>query len=355
MRCPFRWGAAGSAPFRASAPMPSCTRRRIRRLNAFARRWLQAGALSPALARSCLALPCLCSLLFALCLLPFAWASDLESSRKASRAPEPGAAEEQPMSERSEFGLRNREGPNVPRQARSTGDRCGFIASARVRRRDLLVPFGSLQKGLARAAGESRALALFVYSTWPRLVAKNRASALFARLTFVLSKVSTTARTRWRTAKPARRASAEGASQTAIAGHEPTRLRRAGPLRSSPDAARSPNSLRSNMGCSSATSGSGARLALRLDSDQKLDAKAKAKAKAKSKAKKQSQEQTQKPQAPATPELQAPNRDIEQAKKPTKKAARRPPSDASRERATQYFDTPPSTLSLQASMPPATL
>ena len=38
----------------------------------------------------------------------FALASafDLKSSRKASRAPEPGVAEEQPMSERSEFGLR---------------------------------------------------------------------------------------------------------------------------------------------------------------------------------------------------------------------------------------------------------
>ena len=102
-----------------------------------------------------------------------------------------------------------------PRHARSAGDRCGFIASASVRRRDFLVPFWSFKKGLARAAGESSALALFACLARPREAAKNRASALFARLTFVLSKVS----------------------KTAIAGHEPTRLRRAGPLRSSPDAA----------------------------------------------------------------------------------------------------------------------
>ena len=97
------------------------------------------------------------------------------------------------MSERSEFGLRNRKGPNVPRQARSAGNRCGLIASASVRRRDFLVPFWSFKKGLARAAGESSALALFACLARPREAAKNRASALFARLTFVLSKVSKTA------------------------------------------------------------------------------------------------------------------------------------------------------------------
>ena len=51
------------------------------------------------------------------------------------------------MSERSEFGLRNRKGPNVPRQARSAGDRRGAAPSARVRRwrfdsRLLRSPFG---------------------------------------------------------------------------------------------------------------------------------------------------------------------------------------------------------------------
>ncbi|WP_272763522.1 hypothetical protein [Luteimonas sp. BLCC-B24] len=112
------------------------------------------------------------------------------------------------MSERSEFGLRaplteKRRGP--PR----------LHAADRVRRRDFLVPFWSFKKGLARAAGESCALASFACLAWPRLTAKNRAFALFARLTFVLSKVS----------------------KTAFAGREPTRLRRAGPLCSSPDAA----------------------------------------------------------------------------------------------------------------------
>ncbi|WP_310236520.1 hypothetical protein, partial [Luteimonas terrae] len=50
-----------------------------------------------------------------------------------------------------------------------------------------------------------------------------------------------------------------------FAGREPAGLRPSGSLRSSPDTARSPNSLRSDMGCSSAAPGSGARLALRLD------------------------------------------------------------------------------------------
>ncbi|WP_394001553.1 hypothetical protein ACF3M1_13735 [Luteimonas sp. WGS1318] len=56
-----------------------------------------------------------------------------------------------------------------------------------------MVPFWFFKKGLARVAGESRALALFAYPLWSRPAAKNRASALFARLTFVLSKVSKTA------------------------------------------------------------------------------------------------------------------------------------------------------------------
>ncbi|MDR6992123.1 hypothetical protein J2X52_002234 [Luteimonas sp. 3794] len=83
-----------------------------------------------------------------------------------------------------------------------------------------------------------------------------------ARLTFVLAKVS----------KPV------------FAGRDPTRLRRAVPLRFSGDWARSPNSLRSDMGCSSTPPPCDARLALRLDSDQKLEAKAKAKARARARA-----------------------------------------------------------------------
>ncbi|WP_394004680.1 hypothetical protein ACF3M1_05955 [Luteimonas sp. WGS1318] len=104
---------------------------------------------------------------------------------------------------------------------------------------------------------------------------KYRASALFARLTFVLSKVS----------------------KTAIAGRDPPRYSRGGPLRFSGDGAHSPNSLRSDMGCSSTPSPCDARLALRLDSNQRQKAgaeasdrdrdraKATAKAKAKAKAK----------------------------------------------------------------------
>jgi len=54
-------------------------------------------------------------------------------------------------------------------------------------------------------------------------------------------------------------------SKNAIAGRDPSRLRRLGPLRFSADGARSPNSLRSDMGCSSAPPPCDARLALRLD------------------------------------------------------------------------------------------
>ncbi|WP_310151161.1 hypothetical protein, partial [Luteimonas sp. 3794] len=64
-----------------------------------------------------------------------------------------------------------------------------------------------------------------------------------ARLTFVLAKVS----------------------KTVFAGRDPPRLGRGGPLRFSVDGARSPNSLRSDMGCSSAPPRCDARLALRLD------------------------------------------------------------------------------------------
>ncbi|VXB76530.1 hypothetical protein LUTEI9C_60007 [Luteimonas sp. 9C] len=149
----------------------------------------------------------------------------------------------------------------VPRQARRGGHRRGFTASARVRRRDLLVPFGSIQKGLARAAGESSALA-----PASSLVARRFATLIFwtkqwinrrsedqrqgfravARLTFVLAKIS----------------------KTVFAGRDPPRYGRGGPLRFSDDGARSPNSLRSDMGCSSTPSPCDARLALRLDSGQ---------------------------------------------------------------------------------------
>ena len=84
-----------------------------------------------------------------------------------------------------------------PRSARSTGDRCGAAASARARRRDFLVPFWSLKKELARASGRKpctcSAFRSFTATARFRSFARNRASALFARLTFVLSKVSKTA------------------------------------------------------------------------------------------------------------------------------------------------------------------
>ena len=54
------------------------------------------------------------------------------------------------------------------------------------------------------------------------------------------------------------------------AGRDPSRLRRAGSLCSSPDAARRPNSLRSNMGASAAAAGCGARLALRLEDQMQM-------------------------------------------------------------------------------------
>ena len=176
------------------------------------------------------------------------------------------------MSERSEFGLRHREGANVPLSAEK---RRGATRLHRGGSRPAKGLFGSFlvpPKG-TRTRQRAKALQLHWFRSFTATCtsknrasakSKNRASALVARLTFVLSRVSTAARTRWRTAKPARRASARGASQTAIAGRDPARLRRAGPLRSLPDAARRPNSLRSDMGASTAAPACRARLALRL-------------------------------------------------------------------------------------------
>ena len=48
----------------------------------------------------------------------FGFGFGFESSRRASRAPEPGVAEEQPMSERSEFGLRAASGEERREPAR---------------------------------------------------------------------------------------------------------------------------------------------------------------------------------------------------------------------------------------------
>ena len=67
-----------------------------------------------------------------------------------------------------------------------------------------------------------------------------------ARLTFVLAKVS----------------------KTVFTGRDPPRYGRGGPLRLSVDGARSPNSLRSDMGCSTTPTPCDARLAQRLKLDQ---------------------------------------------------------------------------------------
>ena len=190
------------------------------------------------------------------------------SSRKASRAPEADPAEELPMSERSEFGLR----------AASGEAHRGPMRLHRIGSRPAKGLFGSflvLQKG-TRTRQRAKAVQLILRSSSAgaqvNRFANDRASALFAWLTFVLAKVSTTTRMRWRTAKPARRANAEGASQTVFAGRDPARLRRPGPLRFSvhegtlgPSRFRSPNSLRSDMGCYQASRPCDARLALRLD------------------------------------------------------------------------------------------
>ncbi|MDR6991532.1 hypothetical protein J2X52_001637 [Luteimonas sp. 3794] len=143
----------------------------------------------------------------------------------------------------------------VPRRLRSAGNRRGCIAAARVRRRGFLVPFWPVKKGLAREACESRAPdVVFVYASLfagstDRLRAvhkrlnQEQGFRAVARLTFVVAKVS----------------------KTVFAGRDPARLRRTGSLCFSVHEARSPNSLRSDMGCSPASRPCDARLALRLD------------------------------------------------------------------------------------------
>src|SRR5690606_18356022 len=61
---------------------------------------------------------------------------------------------ERPMSERSEFGPRLREGDNVPRRPRSAGDRTGAAWPARVRRKrfDPRLPALALMAGFAAAS-----------------------------------------------------------------------------------------------------------------------------------------------------------------------------------------------------------
>ncbi len=90
------------------------------------------------------------------------------------------------MSERSEFG----------RRAASGEERRGPMRLHRIGECPAKGLFGSflvLQKGTRTRSGRSSALASFARVASPCLTAKNRASALFARLTFVLSKVSKTA------------------------------------------------------------------------------------------------------------------------------------------------------------------
>ena len=120
----------------------------------------------------------------------------------------------------------------MPRQARSAGDRCGSIASASVRRRDFLVPFWSLKKELARAAGESRALASFCFS-WVATANRQEQSFRAVRAAYVcLVKSTHDSAKHWRTTKPARRASTGGASQTAVAVRDPPHEAAVGPCAS---------------------------------------------------------------------------------------------------------------------------
>ncbi|MDR7191594.1 hypothetical protein J2W68_000296 [Luteimonas terrae] len=163
----------------------------------------------------------------------------------------------------------------VPRRPRSAGDRRSCIAADRVRRRGFLVPFWPVKKGLAREACESRAPdVVFVYASLfagstDRLRAvhkrlnQEQGFRAVARLTFVVAKVS----------------------KTVFAGRDPARLRRTGSLCFSVHEARSPNSLRSDIGCSPASRPCDARLALRLD-ESRARATATATATAKKTAKK---------------------------------------------------------------------
>ena len=163
-------------------------------------------------------------------------------SRKASRAPEADPAEELPMSERSEFG--QRAGSGEERRAPMRLHRIGECPA-----KGLFGSFLVLQKG-TRTRQRAKAVQLIFRSSSAGArvsrFANNRASALFARLTFVLANVS----------------------KTVFAGRDPARLRRAGPLRFSVHEARNPNSLRSDMGCSPASRPCDARLALRLDNSR---------------------------------------------------------------------------------------
>ena len=170
-------------------------------------------------------------------------------SRKASRASEGGGALEQPMSERSEFGPRHREAANVPSLA-------GKRRSPARLRRDGSRPAGGLagsfpvlQKATRTRSGRKPCTCSALLSPRQgRLVCRagghqaRSFHARRARLTFVWSKVA----------------------RTVFAGRDPAGLRSSGPLRAAPDAARRPDSLRSDRGAFTAAPGCGARPALRL-------------------------------------------------------------------------------------------
>ncbi|TDK33640.1 hypothetical protein [Luteimonas terrae] len=163
-------------------------------------------------------------------------------------------AVEQPMSEQSEFGLRA-----APGEARREPPRLYRGGS-----RPAKGPFGFFwvpPKETRTIACESSALdwlplfASLEVRKQPDQDQTQSFHALRARLPFVLSK----------------------GSKTAFAGRDPMRYSRIGPLRFSANGARSPNSLRSDMGCSSAPPSCDARLALRLaDQGQRLKAEAQA-------------------------------------------------------------------------------
>ena len=183
------------------------------------------------------------------------------------------------MSERSEFGLR----------AASGEERREPTRLHRVCSRPAKGPFGSFwvhPEGTRTRSGRKlctrcslEPLALPLLDRWirrrrrppPKGEDQVQGFRAVARLTFVLAKVS----------------------KTVFAGRDPPRYSRGGPLRFSDDGARSPNSLRSDMGCSTTPSPCDARLALRLDSSQKMKTKAKPSQASQAKPSKQKQKQRQ--------------------------------------------------------------
>ena len=173
------------------------------------------------------------------------------------------------MSERSEFGRRAASG-----EARRAPPR--LCAADRVRRRDLLVSFGSRRKKLARAAGESPALALALAFAPTRKKAGSRSSPRLPRAPRAASFCLVKRKHDSANALSNGEAGPEGERQRRESNrHRRTRSDAMKPHRSpvllgrrgtlGPSRFRSPHSLRSDMGCSSTPSSCDARLALRLE------------------------------------------------------------------------------------------